>query len=99
MEYVSLGVPVLLSRWPTFEYYFPDDAATYFRAGNPDDLAAAVIAMYRDPSAAQRRAERAAELYRQYRWAVQREVYLGVYRDLLASPLRASVVPTLSSSR
>jgi len=98
MEYVSLGVPVLLSRWPTFEYYFPDDAVTYFGAGNADDLAAAALSVYRDPAQAARRAARATELYRQYRWAVQREVYLGVHLDLLASAPSARAVPTVSSS-
>ncbi|MDP9352483.1 MAG: glycosyltransferase, partial [Chloroflexota bacterium] len=86
MEYVSTGVPVILSRWPTFEYYFPETAATYFEAGNAEHLAEAIIWLYRNPEEARARAERASDLYKQYRWPVQREVYLGVYSDLRAEP-------------
>ena len=28
VEYVSLGVPAVVARWPTFEYYFPDGTVT-----------------------------------------------------------------------
>jgi glycosyltransferase involved in cell wall biosynthesis len=85
MEYLTMGVPVALSRWPTFEYYLPDDAVNYFRAGDADDLARAVIAVQRNPAAAEAQAERAIEVSRSYRWPVQREVYLGVYAGLVGS--------------
>lgn len=95
MEYVSLGVPVVVSRWPTFEYYFPDEAATYFQAGDAKDLARAIISMYRNPGQSRARAECAWELYQRYQWPVQREVYLGVYADLLAG-LRGESQPGYS---
>lgn len=81
MEYVTLGVPVLLSRWPTFEYYFPD-AAYFFRPGDAADLARAAIDLYRDPQRAGMIARQAAALYARYRWPIQRERYLSVYEDL-----------------
>ena len=84
MEYVAVGVPAVVARWPTFVHYFPEDSAAYFRAGDPDDLAAVLIGIHRDPEAAQARARRAADHNRRYRWPVQREVYLGLYRQLLA---------------
>lgn len=85
MEYVALGVPAVVARWPTFEHYFADDAVGYFRAGSPEDLTRAIVAIFRDPELAIARAERAAALYAGYRWTVQREGYLGIYTDLKAS--------------
>jgi len=82
MEYVAMGTPVLLSRWPTFTYYFPEDAAAYFEAGNADDLTRALSAIHADPDAARQRAERARSRYQHYRWDVQREVYLSLYAEL-----------------
>lgn len=82
MEYVAMGVPVILSRWPTFTYYFPDDSATYFEAGNANDLANSLLRIYNDRDAARARAERAVSRYQHYRWEVQREVYLSLYSDL-----------------
>lgn len=82
MEYVAMGVPVMLSRWPTFTYYYPEDSATYFEAGNSADLAQALIGVYEDRERALARAARALSRYQHYRWEVQREVYLNLYADL-----------------
>ena len=90
MEYVALGVPVALSRWGTFLHYFPEDAAIYFRAGDAADLARVQVDAYRDPAAARARALRASAKYAHYRWAVQKEVYLGLYARMLGSAARAT---------
>lgn len=98
MEYAALQIPAIVARWPTYEYYFPDDAVRYFRAGSVEDVTAAVLAVYREPAEARARAERAAALYRRYRWTGQREVYLGIYADLLARPKgRRADAPAQSS--
>jgi len=86
MEYVALGVPAVVARWSTYEHYFPDDAVNYFSHDSAADLASTILAVYRDPAAARERAERAAELYGDYRWGVQRQAYLDVYAELAAPP-------------
>jgi glycosyltransferase involved in cell wall biosynthesis len=87
LEYAASGLPIVVSRWPTHEHYFPEGTVTYFQPGDTEDLAAAVIQVYRDPTGAKARARRAARLYReQYSWAVQRQSYLGLYADLIAGP-------------
>jgi hypothetical protein len=103
MEYVALGVPAVVSRWPTYEHYFPDDAVSYFRPGDADDLAAAILRVWRQPETAARRAARAAELYQTYRWKVQRQKYLDVYASLGTRPkasecLGVSVAASLAMS-
>jgi glycosyltransferase involved in cell wall biosynthesis len=97
VEYVALGVPAVVARWSTFEHYFPNDAVAYFRPGDADDLAMAIVDVHGEPESARARAERASELYRLYRWPVQREVYLGVYADLLASGDVPASVPASAS--
>lgn len=82
MEYVAMGVPVMLSRWPTFTYYYPEDSATYFEAGNVADLASALVRVFEDRDGARERATQALSRYQHYRWEVQREVYLNLYREL-----------------
>lgn len=93
MEYVALGVPVVLARWPTYEHYFSDEAVSYFRAGDATELASAVLSTYRRPDLARQRADQAMHLFQHYRWSVQREVYLGVYAKLLARSPRRAVLP------
>jgi glycosyltransferase involved in cell wall biosynthesis len=84
MEYIALGVPVLLARWAAFESYFPADAVYYFGPGNGDELAAAILAIFREPDEARRRVRRAWQLYRTYGWERQQRIYLGVYAELLS---------------
>lgn len=101
MEYVAMGVPVLLSRWPTFTYYFPEDSATYFDAGDAASLASALIGIHANPAAAHERAARASTRYGNYRWDVQREVYLNLYSELAGTgpnSLVASEYTTRSAS-
>jgi glycosyltransferase involved in cell wall biosynthesis len=86
MEYAALGIPIVGARWPTYEYYFPEDAVTYFPPGDARSLAAAILAIYRDPEAGRRQAERARALYEGYRWGVQRNIYLAIYDELLSAP-------------
>ena len=97
MEYVALNVPAVVSRWPTYQHYFPDDAVTYFRPGDADDLAAAIVSVWREPETAARRAARAASLYQQYRWKVQRHTYLDVYAGLLWGTNEHEVARTAAS--
>lgn len=85
MEYVALGIPVVTSRWPTLEQLFPDDSVAWFPAGDARTLADALVDVARDPMRARERARRASVRYQAYRWPVQREVYLGVYRELLGA--------------
>ncbi|HEX5166446.1 MAG TPA: glycosyltransferase [Thermomicrobiales bacterium] len=82
MEYVVMGVPVIISRWPTFTYYFPEDSVTYFDAGDAGDLACALLRIHAGREAARERAARARSRYQHYRWEVQREIYLNVYAEL-----------------
>lgn len=89
MEYTALRVPAIVARWPTYEHYFPDDAVTYFRAGDTADLTRAVLDVYRDPVEAAARVNRSAANYQHYRWTVQREMYLGVYRQFRTRTRRA----------
>jgi len=62
LEYVRLGVPVLVSWTPTIGYYFPDDSVRYLRELSPAAVADGLAELLQDPVAAQRRAARAQEL-------------------------------------
>lgn len=95
MEYVALGVPAVVARWPTYEHYFPESTVTYFRAGSAQDLADVIQATYDNPEQARTKASQAIARYRQYRWTIQREAYLSVYRNLLVSKLAPSAGETV----
>ena len=67
-EYVALRIPVVCSGLPTLREHFADDEVLFFRAGDADDLAAALTSIAEDPAAAGERAERAARRASGYSW-------------------------------
>ena len=77
LEYAWLGVPAVSSRLPAIEAYFPSDALAYARPGDPEDLAAQVDRLLRQPAAAEAQALRASEVARELAWEHVRDRYLG----------------------
>jgi glycosyltransferase involved in cell wall biosynthesis len=85
-EYFAFGKPVIASRLRSVTRLFGRDSLELFEAGDPADLAAAIVRLAHDP---QRRAALAAAASRasaEHGWDRQREVYLGVMDRLAAAP-------------
>jgi glycosyltransferase involved in cell wall biosynthesis len=74
-EYVSLRIPVVASDLPTIREYFADSEVLFFRAGDADSLAHALLEVRRNPEFAAARADAAAKRYEEYRWPVQARRY------------------------
>jgi glycosyltransferase involved in cell wall biosynthesis len=68
-EYVALGVPVVSADLPTIREHFDDEELRFFRAGDDNDLAEALLEVASDVTAARARAERALQRYEAYRWS------------------------------
>jgi glycosyltransferase involved in cell wall biosynthesis len=63
MEYVALGIPVVVARTPAVEAYFDDQAVAFFRAGDPGDLARALAQVLGSESLRSRMVARADEVF------------------------------------
>jgi glycosyltransferase involved in cell wall biosynthesis len=77
-EYVALGIPVVSADLPTIREHFSAGEVQFFRAGDADALADALLHVARDPAAADARAAAARARYANYRWDVQARRYVGV---------------------
>ncbi len=84
-DFLAFGKPVIASRLAAVNAYFDDHSICFFEPGNADDLARAIIEMYREPEKRQSMARCATELYEKYQWKHQREAYVSVYRRLIKS--------------
>jgi glycosyltransferase involved in cell wall biosynthesis len=82
-DYLSLGLPGLVSRLKAVEAYFNEDALRFFEPGDPDSLAEGILDLYQHPEKRQSLVKNSQRLYEEYRWDRQKEIYLSVYRDLL----------------
>ncbi len=83
LEYVSLGIPAIASRTATTADYFDESMVLLFEPGNAADLAARLLAVYRDPAAAQARVAQARRFTARYNWQGERATYLHAVERLL----------------
>jgi glycosyltransferase involved in cell wall biosynthesis len=83
MEYVSLGIPVVVPRLKTIQHYFSEDMVAYYEAEDVGSLADSIHRLYCEPAIGRRQAERAAGFIREYGWERQGTEFVAFYRRLL----------------
>jgi glycosyltransferase involved in cell wall biosynthesis len=81
-EYSAMGKPVVASRLPTVEHYFPADTLTLYTPGDANALAAAVAALVDDPPGRVARAARTAERAAELGWERQAARYVALMETL-----------------
>lgn len=83
IEYVSLGIPVIVPRFKAIEYYFDDDMVTYYEAEDVQSLADSIYRLYLEPAACCLQSEKANGFLRDYGWERQGAELVTFYRQLL----------------
>jgi glycosyltransferase involved in cell wall biosynthesis len=89
LEYVTLGIPVVVAHLETLAAHFAPDEVTFFTPDDPASLAAAVAWVAENPDEAQRKSERARLRAEDYSWPVSRDNFLSVLRDAMVARKRA----------
>jgi glycosyltransferase involved in cell wall biosynthesis len=82
MEFMSLGVPVIVSRTKVDSYYHDDSRVRFFESGNPLDLANAILILRRDPKLRQVLVTNASEYVRKNNWQQKKLLYLQLVESL-----------------
>lgn len=77
-EYVALGIPVVSADLPTIRAHFDDTEIRYFRAGDAESLAEAILDVARNPDQATERVASARARYEEYRWPRSAARYLAL---------------------
>ncbi len=83
LEYVALGLPAVAARTATTADYFDESMVLLHDPGDVADLADKLREMYRDPLAAQTRAERARHFTAAHNWRGESAAYLQMVQHLL----------------
>ena len=89
-EYVALGIPAVVSDLETLRMYFGDGEVLFFRAGDEQALARALVEVAVSPEAARGRAAEALRRYEDYRWERNAERYRAVLDALAPDPTSLS---------
>lgn len=76
LEYVYLGIPVVAPRLPIIQSYFNEDMLAYYEPENADDMARAIVELYRSIEARAVLSEKASQFYKGHSWKAQGERYM-----------------------
>ncbi len=82
MEFMSLGIPVIVSSTKIDRYYFDDSVVRFFESGNVEALADAMLEMIRDPARGREMAKRASGYAARNSWDTRKAEYLGLVDSL-----------------
>ena len=78
MEFMSVGVPVVVSSTKIDRFYFNDSVVRFFESGNVDALAKAMLDLLNDAAAREGMIKRAASYVTQNSWEVRKSDYLAL---------------------
>jgi glycosyltransferase involved in cell wall biosynthesis len=83
MEFMSLGVPVVVSSTKIDRFYFNDSVVRFFESGNPDALAEAVVEVLQNNELRRRMIANALEYADQNSWQRRQGDYLELVDSLI----------------
>ncbi|MEM7127345.1 MAG: glycosyltransferase family 4 protein [Chloroflexota bacterium] len=90
-EYMILGIPVVISQTTAVEAYFDECCVQFFHAGDPEDLAKALLKLRNDPIRRYQLAVNAYARCRLYSTASQKEIFANVVQEMIGSKSRSSL--------
>jgi glycosyltransferase involved in cell wall biosynthesis len=82
LEFMSVGVPLLISNTAVDLYYFNDQIVTFAISGDEDDFAAKMVQLIRNPAARQTQVQNAEEFAKLNSWEVRKGEYLNLVDSL-----------------
>lgn len=85
MEFMSCGVPVVMSRTRVDSLYFSDEQVKFFKSGDPQALAEAIWEVYSQPEETRRRVDAALALVSKENWENRKPLYLDLVERLLSA--------------
>ncbi len=84
MEYAALGIPAIAARTPAIAAYFDDTTVQFFTPGAVDELAACILALYRDRSRLADLARNIGRFNERYNWSQVSAQYVALVKQLQA---------------
>ena len=94
MEFMALGVPVIVPDTRIDRLYFADSTVRFFRAGDENDLAQSMLCLIQRPELREQLTRNALEFVAQNNWDVMKVEYLDLVDSLtLNSPKTKVLMP------
>jgi glycosyltransferase involved in cell wall biosynthesis len=93
MEFMSLGIPTVVSSTKIDRFYFDDSVVRFFDSGNIDALSDAMLETIRDPLLRQRITKTAREYVARNNWDSRRAAYLDLVDSLISGKHNLTAIP------
>ena len=82
LEFVAMGVPVVVSRTKASQTYFDDSMVMFFEPENEKDLARCVIELYQSPARRKELVRNANRFNEEHNWERYKNIYYHVIDGL-----------------
>jgi glycosyltransferase involved in cell wall biosynthesis len=90
LEFMTVGVPLIVPNTTIDSYYFDDSLVTFFKANDEASLAEAMLRMARNPDLRRERAQNSLEFVKKFTWDANRAGYLDLVDFLVNNKPRLS---------
>jgi glycosyltransferase involved in cell wall biosynthesis len=88
LEFMSCGIPIVVSRTKIDQYYFNDSIVRFFEPESIDDLASAMLTMIYDAELRKTQSAKAFDFVRHNNWGVKKQIYLNRVDKECGEPYR-----------
>jgi glycosyltransferase involved in cell wall biosynthesis len=100
MEFMSQGVPVVVSKTKIDTFYFDDSVVRFFKSGSPDDMARAMLEVIENEPLRRNLIEAGLEYVDNHSWEGRKKVYFDLVDSLTTevgetSPAEAAKEPII----
>jgi glycosyltransferase involved in cell wall biosynthesis len=93
MEFMSLGIPTVVSSTRIDRFYFDDSVVRFFESGNVDALSDAMLEIIRDRQLCRRMAAKGLDYVARNNWDSRRLAYLDLVDMLISGQHNSAVIP------
>jgi len=83
LEFMALGVPVIMSETKIDRYYFNDSVVKFFEPDNVDSLAAAILEMIKNEQKRKKLSENALKFLENFSWEKKKIEYIDLVDHLI----------------
>ena len=78
LEFMSLGVPIVVSKTKIDQYYFNDSIVKFFEPENEKDLANAMLEMIQNKQLRNHLAFNASQFVKKFSWDANKHIYIDL---------------------
>lgn len=85
LEFMSQGVPVVVSKTSVDRYYFKEDTVRFFTPGDADSLAEAILDVMNKPNLRQSLIENGLRCAQENSWELRKYLYFDIINSLIGT--------------